>query len=127
MLALDLPDDVEKSYAAAGVAVERTPSTTRPGTKQDADLTRATLERLGASWLVLDGYGFNGAYQELVAGSPRMLVIDDHGHAGRYQAQVILDQNAGAEPGAYAERPLDSVLLLGPSVHTHRTGIQIGR
>jgi len=114
VLALDLPDDVEKSYAAAGVAVERLPSTTRQGTKQDADLTRATLERLGASWLVLDGYGFNGAYQRLVAGSARMLVIDDHGHAGRYQAQVILDQNAGAEPGAYAERPLDSVLLLGP-------------
>ncbi len=72
------------------------------------------LERFGASWLVLDGYGFDGAYQRLVAGSARMLVIDDHGHAGRYEAQVILDQNEGAEPDAYAERPAGSVLLLGP-------------
>jgi spore coat polysaccharide biosynthesis predicted glycosyltransferase SpsG len=72
------------------------------------------LQRLGASWLVLDGYEFDGSYQDLVDGSARTLVIDDHGHAGRYQAQVILDQNAGAEPGAYAMRPADSLLLLGP-------------
>ena len=56
----------------------------------------------GSWWTGTDS---TAVYHRLVAGSARMLVIDDHGHAGRYQAQVILDQNAGAEPGAYAERP----------------------
>ena len=114
LLARDLPEDVEQRYGAAGVAVERVPPTIGPGTEEDAGLTRAILERLEVSWLVLDGYGFDGPYQDLVAGSARMLVVDDHGHAGQYHAKVILDQNAGAEPGPYAMRPEGSVLLLGP-------------
>src|SRR5579862_543996 len=114
MLARDLPEDVEMRVADAGVVIERMPSSIRFGTKEDADATRTALADLGASWLVLDGYGFDGAYQDLVAGSTRTLVIDDHGHAGRYQGQLILDQNAGAEPGAYTLRPSGSVLLLGP-------------
>ena len=118
LLARDLPDDVEQRYGAVGVAVERMPPTIGPGTEEDAAFTRAMLDRLGASWLVLDGYRFDAPYQDLVAGSARTLVIDDHSHAGRYQAQVILDQNAGAEPGAYAIRPEGSVLLLGPSSHS---------
>jgi len=114
VLAIDLPSDVEKSYVRAGAAVVRLPPATRCGSRQDADLTQGMLNRLGSAWLVLDGYEFRAEYQEVVAGPAGVLVIDDHGHAGRYRAQVILDENAGVEPGVYAERPFDSILLLGP-------------
>ena len=60
--ASDLPDEVEDRFASAGVTVERMPTTVGQGTTQDAALTRTTLERLGSSWLVLDGYGFDGSY-----------------------------------------------------------------
>lgn len=114
LLALDLPGDAEEAYLAAGATVERPPSTTGSGTRRDAEITRAVLKRSGASWLVLDGYRFNGEYQNLLVGSTRVLVIDDHGQADRYEAQIILDQNPSTHPAEYAQRSKDSILLLGP-------------
>ncbi len=63
---------------------------------------------------MLDGYAFDGDFQDgLVADGHRVLAIDDHGHAGHYGAQVVLNANADADPGFYAERAPGSRLLLG--------------
>ena len=67
------------------------------------------------AWVVLDGYGFGPDVQGSVrTAGTRLAVVDDHGHQGRYDADVILDQNLGVPPGALKERPDDAAALIGP-------------
>jgi UDP-2,4-diacetamido-2,4,6-trideoxy-beta-L-altropyranose hydrolase len=89
-----------------------------PATAADLAETSDTARTIGADWIVLDGYGFDGDFQDgLVADGHRVLAIDDHGHAGRYGAHVVLNANAGAEAEAeretYGERAPGTRLLLG--------------
>ncbi|MCH7594911.1 MAG: UDP-2,4-diacetamido-2,4,6-trideoxy-beta-L-altropyranose hydrolase, partial [Chloroflexi bacterium] len=66
------------------------------------------------SWVVLDGYQFNGAYQLAVAqAGARLLVIDDHVRLPRYHSDLVLDQNLGSEGRRYPVSPRCRVLL-GP-------------
>jgi len=94
--------------AAAGVEV-------RPIDGADAEATAEAARSEDATWVVLDGYGFDEAYQETVgrAGRP-VLVLDDHGHAGAYRAELLLNQNFGARPDPYAGSVPAERLLLGP-------------
>ena len=72
-------------------------------------------ELSSAAWTVLDGYRFGPADHEHVrANGSRLLVIDDHGHAGRYIADAVLDQNLGASAASYDDRLPETALLLGP-------------
>ena len=66
------------------------------------------------SWVVLDGYQFNSAYQLAVAqAGARLMVIDDFLRLPRYHAELMLDQNLGSEGRRY---PVASTcrILLGP-------------
>ena len=65
------------------------------------------------TWVALDGYQFDSAYQQAIrhAGA-RLLVIDDVAHLGQYHADVLLNQNPGAQRLDYPCDP-DTVLLLG--------------
>ncbi|MCH9040518.1 MAG: UDP-2,4-diacetamido-2,4,6-trideoxy-beta-L-altropyranose hydrolase, partial [Chloroflexi bacterium] len=80
----------------------------------------ATLELLGelsslqqGSWLVLDGYHFDGAYQQAMrTNGNKVLVIDDNAHLPAYHADVILNQNLGSERLGY-QCDADTVLALG--------------
>jgi len=66
------------------------------------------------SWVVLDGYQFNGAYQLAVAqAGARLMVTDDFLRLPRYHAELVLDQNLGSEDRRY---PVASTcrVLLGP-------------
>ncbi len=65
------------------------------------------------TWLVLDGYHFDAAYQRALrdAGA-RVMVVDDLAHQRHYHADVLLNQNLGAEDLDYA-CDTDTVLLLG--------------
>jgi len=85
-----------------------------PGGAEDAEFTLATAERLGASWIVADGYAFGDAYQRAIkAGPARLLFVDDYGHCTAYPADVVLNQNLHANDDMY--RPHASGrLLLGP-------------
>jgi UDP-2,4-diacetamido-2,4,6-trideoxy-beta-L-altropyranose hydrolase len=85
------------------------------GTPADAAETLACAAALDASWIVLDGYHFDGDYQRaLVEGGRHVLAFDDHAHAGVYHAHVVLNQNLGAEAGPYERRAQHTRLLLGP-------------
>src|SRR5215211_6709934 len=76
-----------------------------PGGEEDAAATLALAAQHGAEWVVVDGYHFDGGYQRaLVAGGARVLAFDDHGHAGTYHADLVLNQNLGAGPEPYARR-----------------------
>jgi UDP-2,4-diacetamido-2,4,6-trideoxy-beta-L-altropyranose hydrolase len=104
-------------FAARGrsVGAEIRTLSAAPGSAADVAETLATAESTGAGWIVLDGYEFDGAFQAaLVEAGHRLLALDDHGHAGRYHADLVLNQNAGADAALYAERAPATRQLLGP-------------
>ena len=68
-----------------------------------------------ASWVVVDGYQFPAYYQQkLKEAGLSVLLIDDNGHAGRYLADLVLDQNANTDESLYRVREPSTRLLLGP-------------
>jgi UDP-2,4-diacetamido-2,4,6-trideoxy-beta-L-altropyranose hydrolase len=72
-------------------------------------------------WFVLDGYHFGPEYQESIseAGS-RLIVIDDYNHLPFYHADILVNQNIGAETKKYACEA-ETVCLLGPRYTLLRT------
>jgi UDP-2,4-diacetamido-2,4,6-trideoxy-beta-L-altropyranose hydrolase len=85
-----------------------------PGTPADAERTAALARELGADWLALDGYGFDPEYQRLARRGVRVLVVDDLQQFARYEADLLLNQNLGADPARYATVGDSKRLLLGP-------------
>jgi UDP-2,4-diacetamido-2,4,6-trideoxy-beta-L-altropyranose hydrolase len=87
----------------------------------DLAATRASLSRIAREsdafeiiWLVLDGMHFDPAYQEAVRPAEgRMLVIDDLAAWPRYHADLLLNQNLGAQRHPYLCDDHAS-FLLGP-------------
>jgi len=75
----------------------------------------------GIPWLALDGYHFDSDYQKSIreAGS-RLVVIDDYNHLSNYHADILLNQNIGAELIPYI-CDLKTVKLFGPKYSLLRT------
>lgn len=87
-----------------------------PGSDEDATITKKAAEEWGADWVVLDGYHFGSVYQEKLASEMYgRLVVDDYGHAKRYDAEIVLNQNLYAKYDDYSGRAEGARLLLGPS------------
>lgn len=88
----------------------------------DADEVAAIGKKLDAAWIVVDGYRFDTAYQAgLRQRGFRILFIDDDGRAGRYDADLVLNQNPYASEEMYANRDQTTVLLLGTRYALLRT------
>ncbi|MFN8535694.1 MAG: UDP-2,4-diacetamido-2,4,6-trideoxy-beta-L-altropyranose hydrolase [Dehalococcoidia bacterium] len=68
-----------------------------PGSAADAAETVA----VGARWIAVDGYHFNADYFDALRGTARLLVVDDWGHAGRSDADLLLNGNAYASADLY--------------------------
>lgn len=67
----------------------------------------------GHTWVALDGYHFDSAYQRAVRDTgARLLAVDDQAHLDRYHADVLLNQNLHAEELDYPCAP-ETVLLYG--------------
>lgn len=83
----------------------------------DAEAWSHTLAAITAErpdWVVLDGYSFTpGHHLEVRNLGPRLLVIDDYAHLPRYEADLVLNQNFGAETLHYIGGPYTK-FLLGP-------------
>ena len=87
----------------------------------DLAATRASLSRIAREsdafeiiWLVLDGMHFDPAYQEAVRPAEgRTLVIDDLAAWPQYHADLLLNQNLGAQRNQYVCDEHAS-FLLGP-------------
>ncbi|MFT4034762.1 MAG: UDP-2,4-diacetamido-2,4,6-trideoxy-beta-L-altropyranose hydrolase [Patulibacter sp.] len=85
-----------------------------PGSSDDLAATIALAEECDARWIIIDGYQFSTAFQRgLSAAKRRVLAFDDHGHAGRYEADIVLNQNVGASESLYEDRAARTRLLLG--------------
>jgi UDP-2,4-diacetamido-2,4,6-trideoxy-beta-L-altropyranose hydrolase len=97
---------------ANGVRLNRI--TVDAGSTADALATIKLARDHGAKWLVVDGYHFDYEYQQMIKEQGlRLLVIDDFGHAERYVADLILNQNIYAAVDLYRFRSPSTRLLLG--------------
>ncbi len=75
--------------------------------------TKGVLAAHPDAWVVLDGYHFDEVYQQQVKETKhRLLVIDDVAHLKHYHADILLNQNLGAEQLSYSGEP-DTRWLLG--------------
>jgi UDP-2,4-diacetamido-2,4,6-trideoxy-beta-L-altropyranose hydrolase len=82
----------------------------------DAEACIAEAHRLGADWVVVDGYHFDAAYHErLRQRGLQVAVIDDNGRLDRYTADLVLNQNLHADGIAYANQAAWTRLLCGSS------------
>jgi UDP-2,4-diacetamido-2,4,6-trideoxy-beta-L-altropyranose hydrolase len=85
------------------------------GSSDDARQTAILAQEAHAAWVVIDGYQFDVNYQTQIAQAGlKLLTIDDTGGAGRYTANVVLNQNLHACPTLYRNRESHTRLLLGP-------------
>jgi UDP-2,4-diacetamido-2,4,6-trideoxy-beta-L-altropyranose hydrolase len=111
-VAARLGGTLEQWIAADGALVERTG--TAPGSTADAAATVDLARDAGATWVVLDGYHFDDDYQlEIKRAGMRLLMLDDYGHASRYYADIVLNQNLYASEELYPHREPGTRLLLG--------------
>jgi len=85
------------------------------GSPADAAQTSTYAKRLGAFWVVADGYDFGSEWQLKVTQSgSRLLIVDDYGHSKFYYADLVLNQNVGVDDMLYSLRDVSTQLLLGP-------------
>lgn len=111
--AMRLPG-LERRVRSEGVAIAH--STTQPGSTSDAEEAAKTARSAGAEWVVVDGYHFDGAYQQALKNlGLRVLAIDDYGQVDHYYADLVLNQNLHAREALYEKRESYTHLLLGPS------------
>jgi UDP-2,4-diacetamido-2,4,6-trideoxy-beta-L-altropyranose hydrolase len=81
----------------------------------DAGEVADLADRIGSSWVVVDGYDFGAEYQaRLKSRGLKVLFIDDNGHAKHYSADLVLNQNVHATEALYSSRETATRLLLGP-------------
>jgi len=74
--------------------------------------TQTVLEDFAGAWVVLDGYHFDETYQRnIVETGCRLLVIDDMVRMQYYDADILLNQNIGAEQLRYRPKPYTDLLL----------------
>ncbi len=97
-----------------GEECEVFPLNSRAGSEEDARELVKFSRSLGSDFVVVDGYQFGDHYQEYIkAQGLALLFVDDNGHAGRYSADVILNQNVHASADLYRKRAPCTELLLG--------------
>ena len=81
----------------------------------DARETAEIASSLNADWIATDGYRFDDAYQSILLRSDcRLMVIDDYQHANHENADLIVNQNAYADPACYRVTS-QAKTLTGPS------------
>ncbi len=84
------------------------------GGNRDARKTAAIALRLGASWVVVDGYAFGADYlARLRVDGLRLALIDDNGIVERHEAEIVINQNLYAREDRYRRQGKNTGLLLG--------------
>lgn len=107
-----MPPPLADRLASEGVHLEKFEC--QIGSAEDLGATIAIASTTRANCVVADGYAFDALWQTGVkrAGLP-LAVIDDYGHAARYCADVVLNQNLAADAALYSQREPETQLLLG--------------
>jgi UDP-2,4-diacetamido-2,4,6-trideoxy-beta-L-altropyranose hydrolase len=96
-----LSETMEVTYLSTGV-----------GSEDDAAKTVDLARQITATWVVLDGYQFGTDYQRVIKDYGfKLLVMDDYAHLRHYYADLILNQNYGAEKFVYSMESYTKLLL----------------
>jgi len=107
-----VPPALEARLRAEEVEVAPVPAS--PGSAEDAQATAELALQRGARWTVVDGQHFGSWYQQQIKEAGLLaLAIDDDGHAQRYVADIVLNQNLHAHEAMYPHRAPSTRLLLG--------------
>lgn len=70
----------------------------------DAIFTRQLAENILADWIVVDGYGFDDRYQQVLKLSlAKLMVVDDYQHGSHRYADLILNQNIYSDGSEYPD------------------------
>jgi UDP-2,4-diacetamido-2,4,6-trideoxy-beta-L-altropyranose hydrolase len=97
-----------------GEGFETISLTAEPGSPDDASKTIRLARDRGSTWIIADGYDFDGSYQDRIKEAAlKLLLLDDYGHADHYSADYILNQNLFADPTRYGNRKPYTCLLFG--------------
>jgi UDP-2,4-diacetamido-2,4,6-trideoxy-beta-L-altropyranose hydrolase len=103
---------VNRVQAEALARVERI--TSQQAGLSDADETAAIAERLGAQWIVVDGYDFQAGYvRRMQARGARVLLLDDLGQRSTTGAAILLNQNLHAAAALYETENPSTQRLIG--------------
>lgn len=105
-----LPDSLRRRLIDAGVDVVDHPGPA--GSAADLAALRALVQSAPTA-CVLDGYAFGRDYQREVQRAALTLVVDDGHRAEGFAADLLLDQNLGADRAHYAALAPGAELLLG--------------
>jgi UDP-2,4-diacetamido-2,4,6-trideoxy-beta-L-altropyranose hydrolase len=84
-----------------------------PGSAADAEATARLAAAAGASWVVVDGYHFDGDFRRRVRQAAPVLQIDDLARSGEGGADLVLDSSPLVTPPDYARSEPGADLLLG--------------
>lgn len=107
-----LPPGIDARIHELGFETHAISAGTAPA--NDAERTADMARRTSAAWIVLDGYQFDGAYEErLVNHGCTVLALDDFGHT-RHAARLVLNQGLDATAAPYVPLAPSQELLLGP-------------
>jgi UDP-2,4-diacetamido-2,4,6-trideoxy-beta-L-altropyranose hydrolase len=108
----DLPVALDRRLEAEGmqrVTLQKTLTS-----QEDAQNTLEYCQKYNIQWVILDGYHFNSAYQQIIKKAGlQLLVIDDYGHINSYCADLVLNQNIYAHTNLYPNVAKQTRLLLG--------------
>ena len=97
----DLPTSLRARLEIEGISVVDVVGPR--GSKADAEQTSGCVVRSAGHWLVVDGYHFDTRYREkLKESAVGVLAIDDGYLTEDVQADIILNQNLGAETLEYS-------------------------
>lgn len=103
------------SFRAGALGVEIVPVPAAHPAPEDLAALRTAIAGAGPGpWVAIDGYDFDAAYYRGArAAGARVLAVDDGPRLADYPVDILLDQNAGAEPREYPLPP-EALPLLGP-------------
>ena len=97
MLSINCPDSIVERMRTCGMSHDFIKAS-RAGALDDAHLTIEFAQKIGAEWLVVDGYHFDYNYQKHVKGvGLSLLCVDDHNYSGRWCCDAVLNQNLDSE------------------------------
>ena len=90
-------DGIKKRIREEGFGLSEL-SGSYPESEEDISITLDIAGQTGAAWVVVDGYHFDLAYQKaLRQAGLKLLYVDDYNHLPEYEADILLNQNIGAE------------------------------
>jgi len=110
--AAELTETIRARVLSEGCEIAAVAGT--PGGVEDATHTVAIAREQDAAWVAVDGYHFDGAYEQAIKSAGlKLLWLADDGLDRLCQADFILNQNFDASESMYPQRAPHTRLLLG--------------